>query len=406
MNYSNSHYCQTLILMSIFYTANILTSLPAYSMDLNVKEISTGELLRALAAESGQNLVISDRIDDTITLNLHNVQWKDAIQTILKLKGLRQYQQNNITVIVTAEEATERQQELMAHQYFDIKHIPVERLLATIQASGLLSNLGKIGADTNSNSLLVTDRAENIQNLRRFIQHLDHPMRQIIIEARIVSIDSSVIRDLGIELSTSLKHLADQTIGKTNRHHNRQYAGNNKNILQFSLAKLDCYNNLDLKLSALENDGLAQVISSPKLVTVDHQAASIETGAEIPYQETNKDGYVSTIFKKAVLNLTVTPELITDDQVNMNITLNQDKVGGISINGQPSIDTRKIQTQTVAKNNETVVLGGIYEWSNSKNRSSMPILGELPLIKLLFSRDNRQLERRELLIFVTPRIIK
>ncbi len=388
-------------------------------IDLDVQNVSTRELLRLIADRTQQNFLISDQIDDTVTLCLKRARWADILQTLLKFKGLYQYKQNNIVVIVTAQEALERQQELLVHKYFDAKYMPVERLLKTVQESGLLSSLGKAAVDTNSNSLLVSDRTENMQQLTQFITHLDRPVRQIVIEARIVSVDSSVMRDLGLELMTlpdvNLGALAAAASGGK-AHKMRSTAGatsyrgserqNGKNTLNFTLAKLHDFQKLDLKLSALEHDGLAQVISKPKLITTDHQAASIETGAEIPYQETNKDGYVNTVFKKAVLSLTVTPELITNNHVNLNIVLNQDKVGVMSVNGQPSIDTRKLQTQVIARNDQTVVLGGIYEWSSSKNRSSIPIIGELPIINLLFSRDTRQLDRRELLIFVTPHIVQ
>lgn len=165
-------------------------------------------------------------------------------------------------------------------------------------------------------------------------------------------------------------------------------------------------NGLDLELAALESEGRGKVISSPKLLTADRQAAYIESGAEIPYQEKTKRGDTSITFKKAVLSLKVTPEIVAEDTVNLLLQLNQDKVSQLTVNGVPVIDTRKIQTQALVRNGETIVLGGIYEWSKSNNIIGIPVLGKIPLLGLLFRKQETKMERKELLIFVTPRIVE
>jgi type IV pilus assembly protein PilQ len=174
----------------------------------------------------------------------------------------------------------------------------------------------------------------------------------------------------------------------------------------FAIAKLNNGSLLDLELAALESEGRGKVISSPKLLTADRQAAYIESGAEIPYQEKTKRGDTSITFKKAVLSLKVTPEVVAEDTVNLLLQLNQDKVSQLTVNGVPVIDTRKIQTQVLVRNGETVVLGGIYEWSKSNNIIGIPVLGKIPLLGLLFRKQETKMERKELLMFVTPRIVE
>lgn len=395
-------------ILSLFLAFSAVSSANAFNLE--VKNVETQELVSLLAKEANLNLILNGPISDPISVNLKQASALEALQAVLKLKNLKAIWHHNTAVVLSAKDARETLEEWLDHAYFTLKYLPVERAQKMLSDSGLISDLGKITADTNTNTLVVSDLTDNLTHIKTFVERFDKPTKQIIIEARIVSIDSSATQDLGLELGANLDAPSITIATKAS---DKRVSSDltttlsplQPNVLTFTLAKLHDFQQLDLKLAALENDGLAKVISKPKLVTTDHQAASIETGTEIPYQEVNKKGVASITFKKAVLNLTVTPQLITSSEVNLNISLNQDKVGQLAVNGKPSIDTRKIQTQAVTKNHETIVLGGIYEHTSSHTSSKMPIVGDMPVIKTLFSRKTRRLEKRELLIFVTPHIV-
>jgi len=247
--------------------------------------------------------------------------------------------------------------------------------------SALFSKQGSLYVDTRTNVLGIQDTENRLLMISRFIEKLDIPVKQILIEARLVSIDQNYEQELGIRFSTinglTIAHLADNNL-------------------------LD----LDIKLSALEREGHGELISSPSLFTSNQKMASIEAGEEIPYQEATSSGATAMVFKKAVLGLKVTPQILPHEKVLLELQINQDRPSTHLVLGVPTIATRQIKTYVLVKNNHTVVLGGIYESNKEKNEEGLPFLSKIPVLGLLFQVNRYHSSKREMLVFVTPRIIE
>lgn len=368
-------------------------------LSLDVHNVGVKELLNIISQQARSNIIISEKINGKISVKLTNVSWQNALDTLVKMQGLVKHENNGIIMVTTKEEMIREENLLLQNRLFKLNSTAVDNLAKLLGPSGALSTRGKIGTDPLSNSLIVTDTTEHLNNITKLVNQIDTPTKQIFIEARIVSVDNLFVHELGLEFNA-----APNTI-KNNHRISDSTLSSQEGQFNFTMARLKNNGRLDLQLAALEKDGRGQIISKPKLLTTNRQSAYIETGSEIPYQEKTTKGNTSIAFKKAVLSLKVTPEILANDDVNLTIEMNQDKVGQLLLNGVPTIDTRKIQTQAMAKNNETIVLGGIYEWNKINTVSGVPILREIPLIKLLCSKQLTHWERKELLIFVTPRII-
>lgn len=389
-----------ILFANVFY---LLLLIPCSSLSsqisLDFVEINTRDLLKILAEQGDKSIVISEKIAGKITVKLHNVSWREALDSILQMQGLIKHETDKVIVIATLDELNKNEQVLLQQQVFNPRYVSADNLAKLLKPAGVLSNRGKSGADIGSNSLVVADTTDHILAVKKVLQKIDVPLKQVLIEARIVSADEAFARALGLELSghtgTAIKEAKVRP--KAGSLRPGQY--------NLTIAKLDNNNMLDLQLTALENEGRGKIISKPKLLTVDRRPAYIETGAEIPYQEKTREGNTSVSFKKAVLSLRVTPEVVAKDVVTLRLQLSQDKIGQLTVNGVPTIDTRKIHTQVLVHNNETIVLGGIYEWSRVNQETRVPILGYIPLLKLFFSKKEIKMDRKELLIFVTPRIV-
>jgi type IV pilus assembly protein PilQ len=260
----------------------------------------------------------------------------------------------------------------------------------------LLSSVGVVMPDKRTNSIWIEDTRENLQRINQFIRKIDIPVKQILIEAQIVNVDNTFMRNLGNEFvnnRSSGLHM-DLPIKAMMPGH---YA--------FTLAKLKSGVLIDMELSALESEGHAKIISRPQLITLNREVAYIEAGNEIPYQEKTAQGNTSIAFKKAVLGLKVTPEIVSENKILLKIILNQNKVSQIKVRDEPAISTREINTQVIVNDKQTIVLGGIYEESKDQVRERVPILGTIPLIGALFNYKHIANERKELLIFITPKIL-
>lgn len=263
---------------------------------------------------------------------------------------------------------------------------------------GLLSSQGHVTADIRTNALWITDTQEHLGQIHQFLQKIDIPANQINITARIVNVDENSLEELGLTLGSSQN--------KTNQNKlqmDMPFSITNTGHFAIALGKLDD-TILALELSALEREGKARIISSPKLTTIDRQTAIIESGEEIPYQEQTSSGATNISFKKAVLSLKVTPEITAKQQILLSLVVNQDKVSTLSVNGVPAISTQQLQTQVLVRDGETIVLGGIYEESNNRMIEKIPFWSSAPLIGNLFRHKNQRTERKQLLIFVTPHI--
>lgn len=357
--------------------------------------IKTSDLLKIIGKHANKSVIVSDKVGGEITLNLRKVSWREALDAVLQMQGLVKQETANVIIILPAEDLNKNGQSLLRSNVFNLRYASADNLAKLLKPSGVLSEHGKSGALTDTNSLVVADTSDNLAAVKHLVAQLDVPTKQVLIEARIVNADETFIRDLGLEFG-------DQRLNSDGNVTRAKIAGNQFN---FAIAKLSNNSILDVKLAALEEEGRGRVISRPKLLTTDRRAAYIEAGAEIPYQEKTKEGDTTVAFKKAVLSLQVTPEIVAKDKMHLSLQLNQDKVGQLMVNGVPTIDTRKIQTQVSLRSNETVVLGGIYEWSKVTRIRSVPILGQIPVLKILFTQKDTKMERKELLIFVTPRII-
>ncbi len=418
-------------------------------LSLNFQNIEVRAVLQLLADFTGMNLVTSDTVKGNLTLRLKNVPWDQALDIILKTKGLAMRQNGNVLMVAPAAEIAAREkQELEAQKqlveleplYTEIVEIKFAKadLLATLLRtdgkqggnsgqSGFLSPRGSITIDDRTNSLLIRDTADNLVDIRQVIDELDKPVRQVLIESRIVIANNDFNKELGVRFGTSAQ---SNTLGagssgsltglSTNPNNNDQIradsvVGNDLNVnlpvsnpsgsIGLALAKLPLGMILELELSAMQAEGKGEVISSPRVITSNQQQATIEQGTEIPYQEATSSGATNVSFKEAVLKLDVTPQITPDDRIVMDLEVSKDEVGEVFL-GVPSIDTRSVKTQVLVDNGETVVLGGIYEQSTNDNVERVPFFGDLPYVGFLFKNTFKEDRKRELLVFVTPKIVK
>lgn len=386
-----------------------VTHTPAHNLSLNFHDIPVRDLLELLAEFKGVNLILSDSVTGIITLRLENVSWDQALKTILRMQGLSQEAHDAILFIAPTQEMTTLEQQNLETQplsniLFRLNYAKAADLSVLLQdkSNHLLSEQGSIVTDTRTNALWIRDSLAHLQQIKLFLHDMDVPAQQIQIAARIVNVDEDSVEELGLKFGT-----VATTAAKLPNELYRDMPLGIEDIGHFSvaIARLSEGTLLDMELSALEREGRARLISNPELITSDRQSASIESGQEIPYQEKTSSGATSISFKKAVLSLKVTPEMSPENKILLNLTVNQDKISALSVNGVPAISTQQVQTQILVNNGETIVLGGIYEESNSHIHERIPFWGSIPILGALFTNKQTHAERKELLIFVTPKIL-
>tara|TARA_R100001143_G_scaffold37028_1_gene34443 strand:- start:9585 stop:11729 length:2145 start_codon:yes stop_codon:yes gene_type:complete len=422
-------------------------------LSLNFQNIEVRAVLQLLADFNGMNLVTSDTVTGNLTLRLKNVPWDQALDIILKTKGLGMRQNGNVMLIAPAAEIAAREkQELEARnqlveleplysEIFEVnfaKASEMAEILTTTQgqstagssAGGFLSERGSVVVDQRTNSLLLRDTASNLADVRKLIEKLDIPVRQVLIESRIVIANNDFAKELGVRFGSSARSgtlgagtsgsLEGLQVPATNNNsviptNSTGVRGQDLNVnlpvanpagtIALALAKLPLGAVLELELSAMQEEGKGEIVSSPRVITSNQKQATIEQGTEIPYQEASSSGATSVSFKEALLKLDVTPQITPDDRIVMDLEVNKDEVGEIFL-GVPSIDTRSVRTQVLVDNGETVVLGGIYEQTSTQSSTRVPFFGDLPYVGFLFKTDLNENRQRELLVFVTPKIIK
>jgi len=340
---------------------------------------------------------------------------------ILKTKGLDKRQIGNVLMVAPADEMANRERlelensrqvaELapLRTEFIQVNYAKAVDMAALMSAEqGLLSSRGSISVDERTNTLLVQDTASKMDAIRSALSYLDVPVRQVQVEARIVIATTDFDKQLGIRWGGSV----DGSFGNTDT----TVSGGNLGDIAvdlgvigatsaFQVGFVNGNDTLDLTLSALESDGVTEVVAQPKLVTADGQTARIESGTEIPYQEASSSGATTVTFRDAVLSLEVTPQITPDDRIIMDLKVNKDEVGEIFL-GIPSIDTNEIQTQVLVENGETIVLGGVFERKQTEQVAKTPFLGDIPYLGALFKNTSTQDEKTELLIFITPKLIK
>ncbi|NWO09929.1 type IV pilus secretin PilQ [Chromohalobacter salexigens] len=403
-------------------------------VSLNFQNIQVREVLSVLSDFSGVNIVASDSVQGSVTLNLTQVPWDQALDLILKSHGLASRREGDVIVVAPADELAHMERQTLENrvqsqqlaplktEYVQVRYAKAADLATMLRGSegfGLLSERGRVTVDERTNTLLVRDTPEQLAGIRDMLDKLDVPVRQVQIEARIVIARDTTSQELGVNWGVSQRQgvtFDEDGVGSVVDRNpsgaNRGSAGLSVDLgdsegsgSAFSFGYLSGDVLLDLELNALESEGKSQTISQPKIITANQKKAVIKQGQEIPYQESTSSGATNVEFKEAVLSLAVTPQITPDDSIVMDLLINNDTVADSSYDGAPAIDTNSIETQVLVNDGETVVLGGILTSEQLRNLSKTPLLGDLPFIGSLFRYTQESNEKVELLIFITPKII-
>ena len=426
-------------------------------LTLNFQEIETRAVLQLLADASGQNIVVSDSVTGNVTLRLQNVPWDQALDIVLRTKGLDKRKQDNVIIVAPQEELASREkadlaakkdiQELapLRSEYLQVNYAKAKDMENLIKSQGgtLLSNRGNVAVDERTNTLLLQDTADRLADIRRLVATLDIPVRQVLIEARIVIVNDDFTRDLGARvgyttaqangsngiwttsgtaaatdtaISSALATRAGTGTGvqiPTGAAAPERY---NVNLPvptpagSFALGILGSNYVVDLELSAAQAETRAEVISSPRVITANQKEAVIEQGTEIPYQQSASSGATTISFKKAVLSLKATPQITPDNRIILDLDVRNDSIGTITVASGgvnvPSIDTKEIVTQVLVNDGQTVVLGGVLVSTHRDDQTKVPFLGDIPFLGALFKEQHKVNDKDELLIFVTPKIVR
>lgn len=436
-------------------------------LSLNFQDIEVRAILQILADFTGMNIVVSDSVKGNLTLRLQNVPWDQALDIILRTKGLTMRQNGNVIFIAPTEEVAAREKldlesrktvqeliplrtEIIQVNYAKAKDLAelLKRKAATdkgVIESGVLSPRGDVSVDERTNSLIVKDVPDNMEAVRALVTKLDTPAKQVMIDSRVVIASDDFARDIGVRFGVTGVGVdggnvgaISGSLGGTNtiigsaannlRTTGQPYpvtipdlperigvnfpaaprGGGSPARMALSILGADYL--VDLELTALQTEGKGEILSNPRVVTADLKKATIVQGRQIPYSEVDENGQVSTAFKDALLKLEVTPQITPDDRVRMDLKVSKDDVGANVPQATggfvPSIDKREVETQVLVNNGETVVLGGVFEQNKANSQDKVPLLGDIPLLGYLFQRNSNNTIKRELLIFVTPQILK
>lgn len=413
-------------------------------ISINFQDIPVRHVLQLIADYNDFNLVVADSVKGNLTLRLDGVPWQQVLDIILKVKGLDKRVEGNVVLIAPKAELDAQEKQVLeqaqmaselsalSSEILSIKYAKASEIADLLVGEGditMLSSRGSITVDERTNSLLLRDLSENITVIKDIIESLDIPVKQVQIEARIVTVNEGNLDELGVRWGFSNTNGSATAGGsiESNLAAVGLYDGGkdglpvddflNVNLglsnpaassIAFQVAKLGSNLLLDLELSALQSESKAEIISSPRLITTNKKPAYIEQGTEIPYLESSSSGATTVAFKKAVLSLMVTPQITPDNRLVLDLIVTQDRPGQIVKTGTGeavAIETQRIGTQVLVDNGETVVLGGIYQHSLSNSVEKVPLLGDLPLLGVLFRRSSENIGKKELLIFVTPKVV-
>ncbi|WP_135444612.1 type IV pilus secretin PilQ [Vibrio tasmaniensis] len=414
-------------------------------ISINFQDIPVRNVLQLIADYNDFNLVVSDSVTGNLTLRLDGVPWQQVLDIILQVKGLDKRVDGNVILVAPKAELDLREQQVLEKSRLEeelgelkseiikinfAKATDIADMIGGEGAVSMLSERGSITIDERTNSLLIRELEENIAVIRGIIESLDIPVKQVQIEARIVTVTEGNLDELGVRWGVSSTNGSFKVGGSIEGNHPSQITpyddnGGNSAIddflnvnlgatspsassIAFQVAKLGSDTLLDLELSALQQESKAEIISSPRLITTNKKPAYIEQGTEIPYLESSSSGATSVAFKKAVLSLKVTPQITPDNRLVLDLSVTQDRPGQVVKTGTGeavAIDTQRIGTQVLVNNGETVVLGGIFQHSVSSQVDKVPLLGDLPVLGALFRRSYENVGKSELLIFVTPKVV-
>ncbi|MEP3857363.1 MAG: type IV pilus secretin PilQ family protein, partial [Porticoccus sp.] len=430
-------------------------------LSLNFQDIEVRSVLQLIADFTDLNLVASDTVSGSITLRLENVPWDQALDIVLKAKGLDKRQEGNVLMVAPAAEIAERErlqveankqlQELapLRTEFIRVKYADAKDLYELFDVRGgssggssgsrtatasILSERGSAIVDNRTNTIILTDTEDKILGFKRLIDQIDIPVRQVLIEARIVIANRDFKKEIGARMglqgvqspgsskfgfSGSLEGFdgganpIDAITGDTSSIGsvlvNDAGLGVDLGVEDpngsFALELLTNNTFIDLEISALEDEGKGEVVSQPKVLTGDKQKASIKAGTEVPYQNATSSGATSTQFKEAVLLLEVTPQITPDGRIVMDINVTQDSVAALLPTGEPQIDITQIETQAIVGDGQTLVLGGLFQVETVNDTQKVPLLGDVPYLGRLFRYDLEDIKKREILIFITPKIL-
>lgn len=444
-------------------------------LSLDFQDIEVRAVLQIIADFTNLNLVASDTVGGRITLRLQSVPWDQALDLVLKTKGLDKRLVGNVMMVAPAAEIAERErreietkkqlEELapLRTEYIRVRYANAREMFSLFSSRGgsrgasgvgssnsrdgsaslttdsVLSERGSGTVDERTNSIIITDTSERIEAFKRLVEQIDIPIRQVMIEARIVVANNNFQRELGIRwggiaynaTSDRVVEFAGSQQGLTGGSGDgpSEFFGDLTDGDPATEAVVDLTSNnvvdlgttgtpagnaaigyltdnfyLDMELTALENSGYAEIVSQPKVITSDKQTASIRSGKEIAYQEATASGASSTTFKEAVLLLQVTPQITPDNRIIMDLSVSKDALSGV-VNGVPTIDVTRLETKVLVNNGQTVVLGGVFNLDTAKSESKVPVLGDIPYLGRLFKRTLTRTDKSELLIFITPRLM-
>ncbi|MDP5292233.1 type IV pilus secretin PilQ family protein [Oceanimonas sp. CHS3-5] len=391
-------------------------------ISMNFQDIPVRTALQLIADFNNFNLVTTDSVQGNLTLRLDGVPWEQALDTILQVRGLDKRLDGNILLVAPAAELAQQEQQQLENRQAKEVLAPLETeflqvnyakavdvvALLTNESTRLLSERGAIAVDDRTNILVIKDTRENIENIRRMLSLLDIPIKQVVIEARMVTINEGFEEAFGVNWEyrndTSGEH--NSTEGNLNVNLPITSTGGS---IGLQIAKLSDGTILDLELAALERENRGEIIASPRVTTSNQKPALIEQGAQVPYSSSSGEGGTEVQFQDAVLSLKVTPQITPDNRVVLDLTVTQDSIGeevpqatgGVAV----AIDTQSITTQVLVNDGETLVLGGIFQQVQSRTVTKVPLLGDIPVVGRLFKSTSDTNRKRELIIFVTPRIV-
>lgn len=431
---------------------------PGYSgekLSLNFQNVEVRAVLQVIADFTGLNVITSDTVSGNLTLRLKDVPWDQALDIILQSKGLDMRKTGNVVWIAPRDELATREKLALEsrQQISDLEPTRTESFQLNYQKADafqkiladdkqrILSKRGSAVVDVRTNTIFIQDTPTRLEEVRKLIRKVDVAVRQVMIESRIVEATDTFSRNIGVRLGyndRSAPQNQGASLGSANSGV-RSTVGGSLDVTGFATGQIATVPNftqslgvnlpgggiggapagvfsfllfndkatrfLNLELTALQADGKGKIISSPRVITADQVEATIEQGTEIPYQQATSSGATSVSFKKATLSLMVKPQITPDDKVIMSLKVHKDSVGSNTTAG-PSIDTKQINTQVLVENGGTVVIGGIYTQEERSTVTKVPVLGDLPYVGFLFKNNQRVDDRRELLIFITPKIIK
>ena len=420
---------------------NKLTQGPGYAgekLSLNFQNIEIRSLLQVIADFTNFNIVTSDTVTGAVTLRLKDVPWDQALDIILQAKGLGMRKTGNVLLIAPKDELASKEKqdlesrnaiqnlEVLRTQDFKLNYAKAADIAASLTGFGrvgatkILSARGSVISEARTNQLFVTDVPSTLEQVQALITKLDIPVRQVLIEARIVEATDTFGKSLGVRLGGqpfSLNGGRNASFGSsyvtgaagTTAGNFVQLPGVGQNGYPAATFAVSLFNSsltrlLNLEISAAEADGKGKIVSSPRIVTADQVKALIEQGTELPYQQATSSGATSIAFRKANLKLEVTPQITPEGNIILSVDVNKDSVGRATANGF-AIDTKHIQTQVLVENGGTVVIGGIFEQNDREDETKVPLLGDIPVVGNLFKTRTRTANKSELLVFITPKML-